>query len=117
MDGASPWPWSEDLDGPVAAAGNHRVIFENDRVRVLDTRIPAGTTAPLHTHRRATASYVISGSGFVRRDEHGETLLDTRSIDPPFAMPSILWSDMTPAHTLENIGSDDIHVIAVELKG
>ncbi len=112
----SSWPWPDEMDGPVAAAGNHRVIFENERVRVLDTRIPAGTTAPLHTHRRPTASYVLSGSSFVRRDEHGQTLLDTRTVDPPFAMPPVLWSDGTPAHTLENLGDDDIHVIAVEIK-
>lgn len=111
-----PWPWPDDLDGPLAAGGNHRVIFENDRVRVLETRIRVGETAPLHTHRRPTASYVLSGSSFVRRDEHGRTLLDTRASDPPFVMPPVLWSERTPAHTLENLGADDIHVIAVELK-
>ncbi len=31
-----PWPWPDSLDGPVAAADNHRVLFENERVRVLE---------------------------------------------------------------------------------
>jgi len=34
--GASDRPWPADLDGPVAAPQQHRVIFENDRVRMLE---------------------------------------------------------------------------------
>ena len=60
--------------------------------------------------------YVVSGSHFIRRDEHGAVLLDTSKLDPPFTMPPVLWSDFTPAHTLENTGPDDLLVIGVELK-
>jgi hypothetical protein len=28
----------------------------------------------------------------------------------------VLWSDGNPAHTLENTGPDDLHIIGVELK-
>jgi len=110
------WPWPDDLDGPIAAPGHHRVIFENERVRVLETVIRAGDTAPVHTHRRPTALYVVSGTEFVRRDEHGGVMLDTRESDPPFTMPPVLWSGFTPAHTLENTGEEDLVVIGVELK-
>ncbi|MEA1902671.1 MAG: cytoplasmic protein [Actinomycetota bacterium] len=109
------WPWSPELDGVVAAPDHHRVIFENDEVRVLETAIPAGDTTPVHTHRRATAMYVVSGSHFLRRDENGEVMLDTRAQEPPFEMPPVIWSDGTPAHTLENTGTDDLD-IGVELK-
>jgi hypothetical protein len=37
-----------DLDGIVAAPDHHRVIFENDRVRVLETIIRSGDVTPLH---------------------------------------------------------------------
>ena len=30
---------------------------------------------------------------------------------------SYLWSDGTPAHTLENTGADDLELWSVELKG
>ncbi|MBA3876396.1 MAG: hypothetical protein C0498_05580 [Anaerolinea sp.] len=111
-----PWPWPEALDGPQAAADNHRVLFENDRVRVLETVIGPGETTPLHTHRCPTVSHVVSGSSIIRRDEHGAVLLDTSKVDPPFVMPRVLWSDFLPAHTLENTGPDDLVVIGVELK-
>jgi len=114
--GPAGWPWSPELDGPIAASNHHKVIFENDRVRVLETRIPAGDTAPLHTHRPPALNYVLSGSHFIRRDPAGATLLDTRAGAQPFELPRVFWAEGLPAHTLENAGDDDILVIAVELK-
>jgi mannose-6-phosphate isomerase-like protein (cupin superfamily) len=111
-----PWPWPDDLDGPVAAAENHRVLYENDRVRVVETLIRAGESAPLHTHRRPTVMYVLSGSSFIRRDPDGAVMPDTSKLDPPFVMPPVLWSDFNPAHTLENTGPDDLLIIGVELE-
>jgi len=111
-----PWPWPETLDGPIAAADNHRVIFENERVRVLETRIRAGATTPVHTHGAPTVTYIVSGSGFIRRDAEGTVLLDTTKIDPPFVMPPVVWSDFLPAHTLQNTGPEDLVAIGIELK-
>jgi hypothetical protein len=103
------------LDGPVAAPVHHQVVFENDRVRILDTRIPAGETVPLHTHLTPHVMIIRSGSHFVRRDGSGGTMLDTRARDD-FTMPKYLWSDGAPAHTLENTGTDDLELWSVELK-
>ena len=104
-----------DLDGVVAAPDHHKVIFENDEVRVLETTIPAGETTPLHTHLMPTVMYVVSGTHFVRRDEHGQTMVDTRS-DSDFVMPRVLYAPTTPKHTIENPGDEDLVVIGVELK-
>ena len=57
-----------------------------------------------------------TGSHFVRCDEKGEVLLDTRAVEQPFALPDPTWSDGLLAHTLENTGADDIRVHAVGLK-
>ena len=115
-DRPDPWPWPAELDGPAAAPSNHWVLFENDRVRVLETLIRAGETTPVHTHASPTVTYVISGSGFRRRDESGTIVLDTQTAEPPFAMPPVLWSEFIPSHTLENTGPDDLHLIGIELK-
>jgi mannose-6-phosphate isomerase-like protein (cupin superfamily) len=114
--GETAWPWPDDLDGPIAAPENHVAIFENDEVRVLDVRIAVGETAPLHTHQRPTIMYIRSGSHFIRRDETGAVLFDSRAVEPPFEMPRVQWSSSTPAHTLENTGDEDFVLIAVELK-
>ena len=107
---------ARDLDGPVAAPDHHHVVFENDRVRVIETVIRAGDTAPLHTHLAPHVMIVRGGSHFMRRNAAGGVMLDTRAADPPFVLPRYLWSYGTPLHTLENTGTDDIDVIAIELK-
>lgn len=108
---------SAELDGPTAAPDHHRVVFENDRVRVVETLIPSGETAPLHTHLSAHVVIVSSGSHFVRRDANGDVLLDTRELGPDFTIPMYAWNDGIGPHTLENVGPADIVATAIELKG
>ena len=106
---------ADPLDGPIADPEHHTVLFENDEVRVLETTIRAGDTAPLHSHRTPTVSYVISGSHIHRRDEDGSTLLDTRADGGP-GLPRVSFSTGISPHTLENTGDEDLVVIGVELK-
>ena len=103
------------LDGVAVNPGNHRLLFENDEVRVVETTIAVGETTPLHTHLTPTVTYVVSGSHFVRRDEHGAVLLDTRAT-PGFVLPEVLYSTGLAEHTLENTGHDPFVAIGVELK-
>jgi hypothetical protein len=60
--------------------------------------------------------YVLSGSHFIRRDEAGAVVVDTRAVAPPFEMPPVMWRESNPAHTIENSGEEDFVLIAVELK-
>jgi len=106
----------DDLDGPIAAPDHHKVVFENEHLRVLETVIRVGDTAPLHTHLSKHVMLVRSGSHFIRRDAAGAVVFDTRATEPPSVMPPFSWSNGTPAHTLENTGEDDIHITAIELK-
>ncbi|MFL5649013.1 MAG: hypothetical protein ACJ776_11545 [Chloroflexota bacterium] len=106
---------ADDLDGVTAAPGNHKVIFENERVRVIRTTIPVGTLTPLHTHLTPTLQYVVSGSHFIRRDEGGAVMFDTRT-DPDYVLPQVQFAESIPRHTIENTGDDDLIVIGVELK-
>jgi len=105
----------DELDGVTVAPDIHRVVFENDEVRVLEITIRAGTTTPLHTHLVPTVTYRLSGSDFVRRDEHGNTMFDSRA-DPDGGAQRVAYSPGTPRHTIENLGADDLVVIGVELK-
>ena len=47
----APWKWSESLDAPIAASASHRVLLEDQYVRVLLESIPAGQKEAVHTHR------------------------------------------------------------------
>ncbi len=107
--------WPPELDGVKAAPDHHKVLFENDRVRVIRTVVKVGDRTPVHTHPR-TVMYVVSGDHFVRRDDIGKVLVDTRDEGDDFEMPPVIWSDGTPPHFIENSGVQDLVVIGVELK-
>jgi hypothetical protein len=108
-------PWPEELDALTAAPHHHTLLFENEFVRVLDTRVPPGQTVPLHSHQWPSALYIRSWSDFIRRNADGLTIVDSRTIAkiPP---ESAFWSGPLPPHTLENIGNLELRAISVELK-
>jgi hypothetical protein len=112
---ASDWPWPDSLDALVVAPGQHRLVFENAYVRVLDTRIAPGERTPVHTHRWPASHYLVSWSDFVRRDAAGTVLVDTRAGGPRPA-PESLWGDALAPHSLENVGTVALHIISTEVK-
>ena len=107
--------WPPELDAVIAAPNHHTILLENDRVRVLDTRIEPGDKTPLHTHRWPSVYYIISIADFVRRDAEGNVLVDTRQ-RPKGPIPKSVWSAPLLPHTLENVGDVAIHVVSVEIK-
>lgn len=108
--------WPPELDAVVAAPKQHSILLENDHVRVLNTRIEPGETAPLHTHRWPAALYILSSSHFVRRDADGNVLVDSRRTGSVAVPGTSNWLPPLPAHTLENVGDSPIHNIQIELK-
>jgi hypothetical protein len=110
------WPWPQSLDALVAAPQHHTLLLENRHVRVLEARVGPGDRVPVHTHRWPSLLHVLSWSDFVRRDESGIVLSDSRLHASSTAPPSVLWSEPLPPHSLENVGTTEILVISVELK-
>lgn len=111
-----PYSFMDRLDALVAAPIHHRLAYENERVRVLETLVLPGQTVPLHTHEWPAALYVLSGGDFVRRNAEGEVMLDSRAAGLCLEIGMALWSDPLGPHTLENVGSTPIRIIATELK-
>jgi len=109
------WPWPDSLDAMIAAPDHHRLVFENEHMRVIDTVIPAGHTVPVHTHRWPAVYYVIVPGHFIRRDPEGQVLFDSRTIAPQEKF-SATWLDCLTPHSVENVSPHEIHVVNVELK-
>jgi hypothetical protein len=111
------WPWPDSLDAVMAAPDNHSVLFENERVRVLHTRILPGQTVPVHTHRWPSVQFIVTWSDIVRRDPLGNVMLDTRQgfKVPKLNMPA--WLEALPPHSVENIGHAELNSVQVEIKG
>jgi hypothetical protein len=110
------WAWPDSLDAVVAAPGNHKVLFENEHVRVLQTGILPGEKVSLHTHRWPSVLFVESWSDFVRRDEHGNVTLDTRRGFQAPKRNAPAWLEALQPHTVENVGDVEINNLQVEIK-
>ena len=108
--------WPESLDAVVSAPENHRVLFENENVRVLETRIRPGERVPLHTHKWPSVAYTISTGDFVRFDAEGHPTLDTRTANLAVEPGSATWLPPLEAHSIENVGTTEMRAVTVEIK-
>ena len=94
-------------DPTVTDADKYKVVFENERVRVLEYRdVPGARTSP-HDH---PDSVMITLSAFDRRLQVGG-----RTRDVSFGPGHVGWLD-AQTHAGENTGSTPTHVVFVELK-
>jgi quercetin dioxygenase-like cupin family protein len=107
--------WPPELDALIAAPDQHGLLFENDSVRVIDTRIAPGEIVPMHSHCWPATYYVISWSDIVRFGPNGEVQNDTRGKSTPTPGQAI-WATALPPHTVENVGGKLLHIISVEIK-
>ena len=85
----------------------YKVVFENERVRVLEYRDEPGASTSPHSH---PDSVMITLSGFDRRLSIGDT-----SRDVTLAPGEIRWLD-AQTHWGENTGATPSHAVFVELK-
>jgi len=108
--------WPPELDALIAAPDHHKLLMENDEVRVLETRILPGDKTPVHTHCWSSVYYILSLSPFIRRDHEENILLDSRTVPPMPESLKVLWSAPLPPHSLENVGEKEIYLISVEIK-
>jgi len=108
--------WSEESDALIAAPQHHKLLFENDFVRVIDACIPAGEITAVHTHQWPASLYFISWSDFIRYDAAGNVVLDSRNLATTILPGTAIWSEPLAPHALKNIGGNDLKVICVEIK-
>lgn len=85
----------------------YKVIFENDRVRVLEYRDRPGSKTTPHDH---PDSVMCTPTPFTRRLTSGDQLRDLR-----LEAGQARWIG-AQEHAGENIGDTETHVIFVELK-
>lgn len=99
-----------------AAPDHHAVLFENDRVRVLDTRLGPGDQTPVHAHEWPAALYVLSWSDFVRCTPNDEVIADSRAAGNAPDVGTALWLPPLDPHYVRNVGDGTLHIIAIEIK-
>ncbi len=86
----------------------YKVLFENDRVRVLETRYGAGVTSAMHSHPDLVAVAVTPAKAKL-------TLADGQAVDMEFKVGESFFVE-GQEHTVENTGTSEFQIILVELK-
>ena len=108
--------WPATQDAIQAAPQNHRVIFENDKVRVLDVTVAPHTKEPIHAHCSPSVLYVTEAGKYVDYGPDGKVLFDSRSLATPPKLPMVIYKDPEAPHAIENLDDKPLHLIRVEMK-
>jgi quercetin dioxygenase-like cupin family protein len=94
---------------PVAISPQYYTVrFENDTVRVLEFRLKAGESEPMHRHPPGVVYYLSDASFRV-------TTPDGAVSEGAVTAGQVQWRSWT-SHAAVNIGSTEAHALAVELK-
>lgn len=96
-----------EADPTTTDPDKYKVVFENDRVRVLEYRDRPGDRTSDHSH---PDSVMVTLSSFERRLISGDKAVEV-SKEPG----EVNWLS-AQTHAGENIGETETHVIFVELK-
>jgi len=86
----------------------YTIRFENDRVRVLEYRNPPGGIEAMHSHPPGVVIYMGDATSRTTLPD-GSMSVGSRSLG------DVTWRDFT-RHASENIGTTEVHAIAIELK-
>lgn len=99
---------------PIEQEPRHKLVFENDMLRIFDTRIPVGDVSLFHTHSFDSA-FVCIAPAETQSEELGKPIQKR----PPFKAGDAWYRPhaTTPlTHRVSNLGQTDFRVLDVELR-
>ena len=104
--------WTPESDALVAAPQHHKLLFENDEVRVLEVTVPPGVREPLHAHRYPSVLYYLSAAHLK------EYSPGVPAVDRGYKHDGdVIFLPVGPPHQMENLErSKPLKAIRVELK-
>ncbi len=108
--------WPASMDAVVAAPGNHRVVLENDRVRVLDVTVVPGEREPVHAHCLPSVMYLMYAGKYRDYDAQGNLLSEVTESPHESQFPVTLWLEPEGPHSVENLDTKPLRLLRIEFK-
>jgi hypothetical protein len=99
----------DDLDVLKVIPENYKLILDNPFVRVIEARVPPGTTEQPHRHMRGISVCMTEYTIESRPVPNGEWTRSERKLG------TVYWSEAS-LHQLRNVGKTTSHTIRIELK-
>lgn len=113
----NPAEWTLVLDAVVAAPKNHKILLENDMVRVLEVTLAPEEIENLHHHKWPSVIYLQEAGEYIDTDIDGNIILDSRELKAPLKLPMTIWKDSEAPHSVTNLSkTQTIRLIRVEVK-
>lgn len=123
IDNSDPATWDPAFDAATAAPKHHKIIYENDKLRVLEVTLEPQDEEPLHHHRWPSVFVLDSLNDQVRDiSPDGVELPPSRDVIQAIEKwdgQSSLVVNMAPQPLGRVLNSGDtiIHGIRIEIKG
>lgn len=114
MDGTDPADWDPKLDALAAAPENHRLLYEDDIVRVLSVSVAPGETERVHHHRWPSV-FVIDRLPRLR-DFDGEGREIPLPVPLDAELPLTVRLPPQPLHCVSNEDATPVHGTRIEFK-
>ena len=108
--------WPASLDAVAAAPGNHRVLLENDRVRVLEITVRPGEREPVHAHCLPGVLYTLYEGKYRDYDDQGKLLSEGNDSLAESQFPTTLWTEPMGPRSYENLDTKSMRAVRIELK-
>lgn len=118
---ADSWKWPENMDAMKAAPDNHKIVYEDDNVRVLAVMLEGKKSEPIHTHRWKSVMWISKSIvpcqiNNYKKDAAGD-LVKTDSVtinEMPVEVGQLL--DAEGPTSITNLGSENGLAYRVEFK-
>lgn len=115
-DGSDPKTWDPNKASAIAAPKNHKILFENENLRVISVTIPAGTTEPLHDHPFDSLLLIDSNAKVIDHDAKS-TQPATRTTNRTITIPFAFLQPPQALHAVQDLDpKQDAHLIRIEFK-
>jgi len=117
------WTWSDKLDAVNVASKNHHIVYEDQKVRVLQVICPPGSEEPVHTHQYSSTMWFTHSARFMYytyvASKNGR-LVKKDSVEvkgfPAEALNKGQKVDREGPHSVKNISTDTLLAYRIEYK-
>ncbi|PRX43147.1 nuclear transport factor 2 family protein [Salegentibacter salegens] len=113
----NPANWPAELDAVIAAPNNHKILLENDQVRVLEVYLAPEEKEPLHHHKWPSVLYIQEAGDFIDYDSNDSVIFDTQKLPEPLSFPLTMNKEPEAPHSVVNLSkTKPLRLIRVEMK-
>jgi 8-oxo-dGTP pyrophosphatase MutT (NUDIX family) len=113
--GMNTGTWDPSLDAVTAAPQSHKILFENDSIRVVEVIVAPHQKEPMHTHQWSSVM-IVDRSTRIRYYDATNNGVEYPARDVAPDKPFVEWMEPELTHAVENLDDTIYHAVRVEFK-